>query len=89
MKNDKRRITAEERVYSFCQKHSIGALGGPYSYQIPREVFQLIIKMLGDHVKAAHKRHARKNVCFRPGQKGFDVVKDYRDKLRRNPPVDE
>lgn len=59
MKSDKRRITAKERVEKYCI--TFGETSG--------SVCRALIKMLGDHVKAAHKRHARKNVCFRPEDK--------------------
>lgn len=84
MKNYKRRITAEERVDVLFETFRDAFITFDTRF-IKRDM----IKMLGDHVKAAHKRHARKNVCFRPGQKGFEVVKDYREKMRLNPTVDE
>lgn len=75
MKNDKRRITAKERADAFLRIHSDGRF---YS-----QAKRALIKILGDHVKAAHKRHARKNVCFRPGQPGYDITKKFKDDTRR------
>lgn len=65
MKNDKRRITAAERVDKWIEEEGCATASGR----------KFLIKMLGDHVKAAHKRHARKNVCFRPEQVGYEAAK--------------
>ena len=64
MKNDKRRITAKERADVVIETYA-GIFANFDTFWFRR----FLIKEFGRHVKAAHKRHARKNVCFRPEDK--------------------